>query len=86
MSVKTNSALPFGRYVIRYSVRIVASMSGALNKTWAGVTRGVVVIERSSSHVKLDTRTINEVMLAVFFVVTSMGSGAPYVGTKTLKY
>lgn len=45
---------------------MVASMSGALNVTWAGVTRGVVVIERSSSHFVWDTRAVIESMLVVF--------------------
>jgi len=44
---------------------MVASMSGALNETWAGVTRGVVVIERSSSHLVWDTRAVTEGILVV---------------------
>ena len=50
---------------MRYSVWMVASMSGALNETWAGVTRGVVVIERSSSHLVWDTRAVTEGILVV---------------------
>ena len=41
-------------------------MSGALKVTWAGVTRGVVVIERSSSHFVWDTRAVTVDMLLVF--------------------
>ena len=38
-------------------------MSEEVNETWAGVTRGVVVMERSSSHLVKDTRAVTRDIL-----------------------